>query len=205
LDVDAYPAPAPERRRQARKLLGVPDGATVLLHFGRNWELKGGDLFLETLKRLRDHGHDRIVGVTSRGSEPARELAAELGISDIVFTPEYVAEVHDLFAAADLFMATSRAEGMPLSVLEALASGVPVVATDIPGHALPGGPAGLLLSVPLDVEQLARGADEQLERDSDLRREDAELARDWIRERMGVLDWAARLIDLYEHTAPEAR
>lgn len=201
VDVDSYPLPSPERRRDAREQLGVPLDATVLLHFGRNWELKGGDLFLQTVKRLRDEGHGHIVAVTSRGGEPAMAMAAELGIVGVVTAPEHVTHVQDLFAAADLFMATSRAEGMPLSVLESLASGVPVVASDIPGHALPGLPRGPLLAVPLDVEELTAAAAEQLARPPDERRVDAEVARDWIREQLGVVDWADRLIDLYEQTA----
>jgi glycosyltransferase involved in cell wall biosynthesis len=201
LDVDSYPLPTPERRRAAREQLGLPPDATVLLHFGRNWELKGGDLFLEAVKRLRDEGRDDLVLVSSRGGEAARAQAAELGLAGITHLPEEVAHVQDLFAAADLFMATSRAEGMPLSVLESLASGVPVVASDIPGHALPGVPRGPLLAVPLEVEQLAAAAAEQLARPVEERRVDAELARDWIREQLGVVDWADRLIDLYEQTA----
>jgi glycosyltransferase involved in cell wall biosynthesis len=201
LDVDAYPLPSQERRRVAREQLGLPQDAAVLLHFGRNWGLKGGDLFLEAVKRLRDGGHADVVAVSSRGGAPAMAEAEALGLADVVHVPEDVEHVQELFAAADLFMATSRAEGMPLSVLESLASGVPVVASDIPGHALPGLPRGPLLAVPLDAEALAAAAAEQLERSREDPALDTEVARDWIREQMGVVDWADRMIDLYEQTA----
>ena len=106
----------------------------VALHFGRQWELKGGDVFLETMARLRAGPFPGLIAMSPRGGEPARALAAELGLGGALLTPDDVNDVRDLYAASDVLMATSRGEGMPLTVLEALAGGLPVVASDIPGH-----------------------------------------------------------------------
>ena len=64
------------------------------------------------------------MAASARGGEPARALAAELGLSDAFHTLDHVPRGQDLYDSADLLMATSRGEGMPLTVLEALASGL---------------------------------------------------------------------------------
>ena len=67
--------------RAARDALGIPPDAVVALHFGRDWELKGGDVFLEPMARLQGSPPSRAWSAMSpRGGEPARALAAELGI-----------------------------------------------------------------------------------------------------------------------------
>ena len=76
LDTGAYSPAAPWQRSAARELLGLPQEATVLLHFGRDWLPKGGDVFLEAVRLLRERGHE-VVALCARGGEPARALAAE--------------------------------------------------------------------------------------------------------------------------------
>ncbi len=53
LDTTVHVPPSAERRSGARDALGIAPDAVVALHFGRDWELKGGDVFLETMARLR--------------------------------------------------------------------------------------------------------------------------------------------------------
>ena len=138
LDVEAYTPAGPAERAAARERLSLPAEATVLLHFGRAWETKGGDVFMAASAELMASATAEVIALSSRGGEPARAEARRLGIEAAVRLPDDVSRVQDLFDAADLFLATSRGEGMPLAVLEALASGLPVVASDIPGHELPG-------------------------------------------------------------------
>ena len=88
--------------------------------------------FLEALARLR--GEQAFLGVTVGGGDPARELVGRRGLGDLVRVLEPDPDVRRLYAAADVFASTSRAEGMPFSVAEALCSGVAVVASDLPGH-----------------------------------------------------------------------
>ncbi len=198
LDAAAYARRSDAERAEVRARLGLPADVPVLLHFGRDWYGKGGDLFLRALRMLRDGGRPDVVAASSRGGEPARELAAELGLEDAVHVLDHVPRVADLYAASDLLMASSRGEGMPLTVLEALASGIGVVASDIPGHHLPGGdPAGMAV-VASEPEALAAAADRLLARPAELAESEGDSAAEWVRREMDLAAWARRLFELYE-------
>jgi glycosyltransferase involved in cell wall biosynthesis len=201
VDVDAFRPPSAAERAEARRASGLPEDAIVLLHFGRDWWIKGGDLFLEAFAELlRDR--PGLVAACVRGGDPARREAARLGIEASVAVLDGTPEIWRLHAAADLFMATSRGEGagqMPLAVLEALACGRAVVATDLAGgDARP--QLGGLRIVPLDPLGIAAGARALLDRDPAGAARDAEEGRAWVAQNLGVERWAGRLTELYEHS-----
>jgi glycosyltransferase involved in cell wall biosynthesis len=201
VDVEAFRPPSPAERAEARRASGLPEDAIVLLHFGRDWRIKGGDLFLEAFAELlRDR--PGLVAACVRGGEPARQEAARLGIDPSVAVLEGTPEIWRLHAAADLFMATSRGEGagqMPFAVLEALACGRGVVATDLAGgDARP--QLGGLRIVPLDPVGIAAGARALLDRDPAAAARDAEQGRAWVAQNLGVERWAGRLTELYERS-----
>ena len=89
------------------------------------------------------------VAIAGRGDqeEPLRRLAAELGLSDRVHLLGLRDDVETVFAAADVFVQPSLSEGLPLAVLEAMANGLPVVATRVGGipEAVVDGKTGLLV------------------------------------------------------------
>jgi glycosyltransferase involved in cell wall biosynthesis len=133
-----------------RKELGIY-GKIVLLHFARDWHLKGGDLFLGALSRLPSEFNGLMVGADRRG----REAAEKLGVANRVRFLDPLSNPAPLYSVAHLFVASSRFEGMPYSVLESLASGVGIAATDIPAHReiLEDAPGCTL--APLDPDSLA--------------------------------------------------
>ncbi len=139
------PARRPAARAKAKERLGLPDSVRVLLHFAWNWTVKGGPLFSETLAELRTLGHE-VVGLSVGGGEEARAAAADLGLEGVLRPVDQSDDPRPLYAAADAFVACSAGEGAPFAMLEALCCGVPVVATDTPGHRLaPRPPAALRL------------------------------------------------------------
>jgi glycosyltransferase involved in cell wall biosynthesis len=197
VDVARFPGEVgADERTRARAELGLDPDATVLLHIGRDWQLKGGDLFLDALELLR---RDRdVVGLMVRGGDAARAEVVARGLEGAVAVVEGIADVRRFHAASDLMLATSRGEGMPFAVLESLASGLGVVATDIPGHTLPdGGPASLRIA-PLAGDAIAAAAAALLDRDADTRRREGLAAHAWVRDELGLAAWGDRLMDVYD-------
>ncbi|QSZ67340.1 glycosyltransferase family 1 protein [Methanofollis aquaemaris] len=118
-----------------RERLGIPDGRTVVLSVGRFIPQKNPfgmvDLFSE-LEHLRD---DLTLVAAGHGSllEATRAYAAEKGVRNAIFPGRMPWEdVPSLYAVADLYLMTSRYEGQPLTLLEALSSGLPSIVSDIP-------------------------------------------------------------------------
>ncbi|WP_231648395.1 glycosyltransferase [Saccharothrix sp. NRRL B-16348] len=134
--------PQPERvdRSAVRAVHGVARDVPVALCPARLEPQKRHDVLLEAWAEL--HG-DAVLWLAGDGSlrDVLRLRAAELGIADRVRFLGNRCDVPDLLAAADVTVLTSDWEGMPIAVLESLAAGRPVVATDVDGvrQALAGG------------------------------------------------------------------
>jgi glycosyltransferase involved in cell wall biosynthesis len=106
----------------------------VLLSVGRVEPVKGFDILLRALKIIRDNGGNFRYILAGDGSQlPAlKKLASQLGLDDRVLFKGYVNDVTDLLAEADLFVAPSYSEGFSMSLLEAMAAELSVVASDLP-------------------------------------------------------------------------
>ncbi len=197
VDVDRFPVLTPEQRRAAREELGLPAGRPLLVHFGWDWLRKGGDVFCEALRRLHDSGAG-VTGVTVGGGEPARELHERLGLGGDLLVLEPTDRVQAMYAAADVFVAPSRAEGTPFSVLEAISSGTAAVVSDIPGHATVGANVPDCVITPLDPAAVAAAARQLLHRDPAQVAEDSLAGHEWLRDNLGLGPWAEGLVDRYE-------
>ncbi|MFI9819964.1 glycosyltransferase family 4 protein [Streptomyces sp. NPDC052013] len=121
------PAADDDERQLARKRLGLPEDRVLVLFVGRLVPKKGYDLLLAA--HTPDAGYDLVFA----GDGDAGALAGREGVHHIgALPPERVAEA---YRACDVFALPSTAEGFPLTVQEAMASGLPVVTTDDPGYA----------------------------------------------------------------------
>jgi glycosyltransferase involved in cell wall biosynthesis len=146
-------------------------GAPLLVCVGRLSHQKGQDVAIRALALLDDlTPRLRLVGAESGGGERAglEELAASLGVVDRI---ELRGAVHDTapeYRAADVVVAPSRWDGLSLALLEAMACGATIVASDVNGSESLGD-AGVIVP-PDDPEALADGIDRLLEDDSRRRR-----------------------------------
>jgi glycosyltransferase involved in cell wall biosynthesis len=116
---------------------GPPPGpGTTVVTVGRLIPIKDQAALLTAFAGLA--GPDDHLLVIGEGPLRAEleQLARALGIADQVKMPGLLArdEVYRMLARADVYVSSSHGEGLPLSVLEALAAGLPTVLTDIPPH-----------------------------------------------------------------------
>jgi glycosyltransferase involved in cell wall biosynthesis len=102
---------------------------------GRLHAEKGFDVLLQAAARLRDAGRDFRLSIAGEGPAAGelKALADRLGLSDRADFPGWVTPPEALLGGLDLFVCSSRTESFGLVVIEAMAAGAPVVATDIEG------------------------------------------------------------------------
>lgn len=133
----------PERRRAARcaiadanMSLEMVADAPLVVYTGRLHEQKGlEDLVRAWAKFARREPNGRLWMIGEGPQrEPLYDTIVDLGLHHQVFLPGAFDDVTDLLEAADLFVLPSYEEGMSLSLLEAMAAGVPSIATDIAGN-----------------------------------------------------------------------
>jgi len=145
------------QRAEARRRMGLPDTDGVVLAVGRLEHEKGFDLLLKAVSELRHSENVRVLiaGEGSRRGE-LEALAWELGLESSVRFMGYRRELSDCYAAADLVAAPSRSEGQGLAALEAMAHGLPVIASRTGGlpEVVEDGVTGILVT-PEDIHALA--------------------------------------------------
>jgi poly-gamma-glutamate synthesis protein (capsule biosynthesis protein) len=119
-------------REEARRTLCLPD-APVIGWVGRLTNEKGADVALEAFAQL-EHPTARLVIIgAGRDGEALRSRAAELGVNERVHWCGAIPNAGKLFPAFDVFLLSSRSEGTPIALFEAMAADVPIVATRVGG------------------------------------------------------------------------
>lgn len=119
--------------QRIRKELGIPLDAKVVLSVGEVNKNKNHKVGIEALAKLRDKNTYYVICGRGPLMEAHKELAQSLGVGDRVVLTGYRTDVADFYKMADVFLFPSFREGLPVAVMEAMASGLPVVATRIRG------------------------------------------------------------------------
>ncbi len=131
----------------------------TVLCVGRLTPAKGQHVLLEACARLREQGHALRLVIVGTGPDEAslQASAAALGLREVTFTgAQNIEQVRAWYRDSDVFALPSFAEGVPVVLMEAMASGVPCVTTRITGipELIRDGIDGLLVT-PSDVQELA--------------------------------------------------
>ncbi|HYB93951.1 MAG TPA: glycosyltransferase [Vicinamibacterales bacterium] len=164
-DLSPFAAVDAAARAAARHSLGLPADAAVVTTVGRLTAIKQHGLFLDTVARVR-RSHPNLIAVIAGDGELRAELeskAAALGIDDSVRMLGWRRDLATIYAATDVFLLTSRNEGTPVALIEAMAAGVPGVSTDVGGVTDVIGGADTGRTAPFgDADALARAIEELL-------------------------------------------
>jgi glycosyltransferase involved in cell wall biosynthesis len=151
----------PEVRDRLRRVFDVPSNAIICLTVARMDPDKGYQFQLSSMQQLKPTAIWPNLFFVWAGtgclSNRLKSLAAELGVfRQIKFLGERT-DIPDLLDAADIFILPSHYEGMPLAIMEAMAKGIPVIATGVSGIPEELGETGRLLPDPkIDPEATIR-------------------------------------------------
>lgn len=156
LDLSRFVPATPEQKREVRQMLGLGENDFFAISVAQLIKRKNHIVLLNAVSRLRDPAFHLFICGDGVQEQELRQAAAALGVEKQVHFLGFRKDVHRLCSAADLFLFASVQEGLPVAVMEAMACGLPIVASDIRGNSdlIEPGKGGWLVQ-PDDVDGFA--------------------------------------------------
>lgn len=200
-----------ESKDDIRQRLGLDSQKSVIFASGNFRLAKGFDLLLQALVMVietydsenikRDNLPVLVIAGEGELQESMKDLSHQLGIEDQVRFLGFRTDMPEILKAADLFVLSSRWEGCPMVILESMALGVPVLATNVGGvsELVVDDQSGKLVS-PGSPEKLAKGICEML-KDQNRAVCFAEQGRSRLSQLFAIDKNAQQMASLYQHAA----
>lgn len=185
IDTEQFHPPSAQERAGARHQLGLPADRPIALFVGRFVEKKG----LDVLLGMRNGGFDLLL--CGRG-----ELPTDMASSVHVLRDVEHDRMPQVYHAADVFVLPSRGEGFPVAIMEAMASGLPVVAAQDQTYDAYVSDREMLQTVG-DANSLSAALTSLLANDADRRRR-AQAARERAVRDLSLAASVVRHLDIYE-------
>lgn len=133
VDTDYYFPVSRDRKAELREKLGLPQSTRVWISAGHLSDRKDPLFIIRQWRRLTDQGFSGHLVFVGDGDLMQSAKAQALGMGNVCFAGR-VENVAEFCQAGDYLVSASKAEGLPNTVLEALACGLPVVLSDIAPH-----------------------------------------------------------------------
>jgi glycosyltransferase involved in cell wall biosynthesis len=196
-----------QHRNEKRKYLRITDGDFAVGYVGRLSEEKGVKYLLRACSLLRRSGVAVRVLLIGEGTQrqELEILARDEDLEDVTYFAGFRRDVESWLPAFDVVVLPSLNEGTPMSVLEAMALGVPVVATAVGGipQMIDNGRNGILVP-PGDTEKILEALC-LLHADDAKRKELSLCAKQTIRNKYDVSDWVRKLEAEYQSLVNKKR
>jgi len=193
----------PEAAAALRARLGIGPEKRIILTVGRLSSEKDHGTLLEAMRRLRDMAPEAHLAIVGDGPERLRieETIRALGLTGSVTLTGQVPSAEPYYGIAEVCVLSSLSEGSPNALLEAMAAGVPVVATAVGGiPEMVSHGESALLAPPGDCAAMTNAMAALLS-DGNLARRLAERAREIVVERHAPEARTRRLVEIYEGLA----
>lgn len=217
LDMRRFRPAEPGEQAALRRTLGLPASGPLILFVGFFSADKGPHILYEAWSRIAATaaaGSSLLfIGATTssyfevdeRLASGIRDQAARDGLASRVLFVEATRAIEEYYRASDVFVFPSKREGFGMALVEAMASGLPCVASRLPGatdEIVTAGTNGVLVE-PHDVAALA-SALERLLTDSRLAAELGRAARTSVEQRFSIERTARHTLEAYRHVAEPA-
>lgn len=150
-----------EQRKCARRTFGIPEDAFVLVYAAEFSGRKNQAALIQALSKLPE-GVWLLLAGRGQMLDSCKSLAQQLGVAERIVFAGFVSDVERCYHASDVCVSTSRSEGLPFNLMEAMHCALPVIATKVKGHEdlVQDGKSGFL--VPFGYEDSLCHAVEQL-------------------------------------------
>jgi glycosyltransferase involved in cell wall biosynthesis len=199
IDIEKFKAENRKSKLDIKKEYGLKEGPVVGI-IARLSSVKGHKFLVSAMQKVIEKNKAAQLLIVGEGEEEAslRELARKLGIADSVIFERTALDTRELLSIMDVFVLPSIAEGLGLSILEAQAAGVAVVASDVGGISsiIKGGTTGLLVA-PADPDRLAAAILRLLE-DKELAAALAGAGRKFVCENFSIEDMVKKVEAVYQ-------
>lgn len=196
----AFPIASDGTRAEARKALQLPNDRFAIFLIGRMEYQKNHALALEALAQMRPEVRARVLLCFAGSGEQEsalRKQSHELDVDESVRFLGYRQDLRELLPGADLVLMTSRFEGMPLALIEAMSSSIPVLTTPWTGSRtmLGDGRYGFITRS-FEPQDVARSVERAIEHPA-ARASVARNAYQFVQDSYGIGRMIAAHIDLY--------
>jgi len=130
VDIDEF-KPDEERKKSIRERYGIKEDEVILMFSGYEFKRKGLRYIIEALPKVK--GDVKLLVIGKDNPKPYKELALTLEFLDKIIFAGFVPDISEYYAASDVFVFPTAYEAFSLATLEAVASGLPILATKVNG------------------------------------------------------------------------
>lgn len=136
INLEKFKSFSPKEKLALRSKYKYDFSDFIILYIAEFIPRKDHEFFIKNIPELKKRIPNLKVIMPGRGVQlkEMKILAVNLEVDDIIWFPGYRKDINLLCAISDLYVTTSRQEGLPISVIEAMASGLPIVASNIRGQ-----------------------------------------------------------------------
>jgi len=136
VDINRFKPPAEEEKLTLRQEYGFNEKDFIIICVGELNANKNQALAIKAVKILKERIPNIKLLLAGRGNmeKQYRKMAEKLGVKDNVLFLGYRRDIPELLSISDIAVSSSRREGLPVNVMEAMATGLPLVVTDCRGN-----------------------------------------------------------------------